>query len=64
MNASKIYESLLNIDAAIDNKFKNNINNDIIKAYIIYPILVDQNTDDLKSDIRPIAIKSAYRSIY
>jgi len=63
-NASKIYESLLNIDAAIDNKFKNNINNDIIKAYVIYPILVDQNTDDLKSDIRPIAIKSAYRSIY
>jgi GR25 family glycosyltransferase involved in LPS biosynthesis len=63
-NASKIYESLLNIDVAIDNKLKNNINNDIIKAYVIYPILVDQDTDKLKSDIRPIAIKSAYKSIY
>ena len=62
-NASKIYKSLLNIDVAIDNKFKNNINNDNMKAYVIYPILVDQNTDELKSDIRPIAIKSAYKSI-
>ena len=62
-NASKIYKSILNIDVAIDNKFKNNINNDILKAYVIYPILVDQNTDELKSDIRPIPIRSAYKSI-
>jgi GR25 family glycosyltransferase involved in LPS biosynthesis len=62
-NAKKIYDSLLNIDVAIDNKFKNNINNDTLKAYVIYPILVDQNTDELKSDIRPNAIKSVYKSI-
>jgi glycosyl transferase family 25 len=63
-NATKIYESLLNIDCAIDNKFKNNINNDTFKAYVIYPILVDQNTDELKSDIRPISIRSAYGSFF
>ena len=58
----KIYDSLLNIDVAIDNKFKNNINNDTLKAYVIYPILVDQNTDELNSDIKPNAIKSVYKS--
>ncbi len=61
-NAKKIYESLLDINVAIDNKFKNNISNDIIKAYVIYPILVDQNTDELKSDIRPNAITSVHKS--
>ena len=60
----KIYDSLLNIDVAIDNKFKNNINNDTLKAYVIYPILVDQNTAELKSDIRPNAIKSVYEANY
>ena len=63
-NAKKIYDSLLNIDVAIDNKFKNNINNDTLKAYVIYPILVDQNTAELKSDIRPNAIKSVYEANY
>ena len=61
-NAKKIYDSLLNIDVAIDNKFKNNINNDMLKAYVIYPILVDQNTDELNSDIKPNAFKSVYKS--
>ena len=62
-NAAKIYNSLLNINVAIDNKFKSNINKNIIKAYMIHPILVDQNTDELKSDIRPKSILSAFKSI-
>jgi glycosyl transferase family 25 len=61
-NAKKIYDSLLNINIAIDNKFKYNIDNKIIKAYVIYPILVDQNTVDLKSDIRPSTISSIFNS--
>ena len=62
-NAKKIYDSLLNIDFAIDNKFYNNINNDIIKVFVIYPILVDQNTNEIKSDIRPQNFESAYKTI-
>jgi glycosyl transferase family 25 len=56
--AEKIYKSLLHFNAAIDNKFKKNITDRTMKAYVIYPILVDQNNEELKSDIRPDSILS------
>ena len=58
-NAEKVYKSLLHVNAPIDIKLKDNINKGMIQAYVIYPILVDQNTDKLKSDIRPCAFISA-----
>ena len=57
-NINKIYESLLNIDCPIDRKFKNNIINNILIGYVIYPILVDQNIEELNSDIRPYNLKN------
>lgn len=56
-NANKILSNIINIDQAIDNKYKNIIDNNSIKAYVIYPTLVEQNTDDFKSEIRPNAYK-------
>jgi GR25 family glycosyltransferase involved in LPS biosynthesis len=56
-NANKILSNITNIDSAIDNKYKNIIDNNSIKAYVIYPTLVEQNTDDFKSEIRPNAYK-------
>jgi GR25 family glycosyltransferase involved in LPS biosynthesis len=56
-NANKILSNITNIDKAIDNKYKSIIDDKIIKAYVIYPTLVEQNTDDFKSEIRPNAYK-------
>lgn len=56
-NANKILSNITNIDQAIDNKYKSIIDDNSIKAYVIYPILVEQNTDDFKSEIRPNAYK-------
>ena len=56
-NANKILSNITNIDRAIDNKYKSIIDNNSIKAYVVYPILVKQNTDDFKSEIRPHAYK-------
>ena len=56
-NANKILSNITNIDSAIDNKYKSIIDNNNIKAYVIYPTLVEQNTDDFKSEIRPYAYK-------
>jgi GR25 family glycosyltransferase involved in LPS biosynthesis len=39
-NATKIYNHLLNLNLAIDNKYKELIKNKLINAYVIYPILV------------------------
>lgn len=51
-NALKIYNKLLNMDLAIDNKYKKLINNDELVAFTIYPILVDQEREKYKSLIR------------
>jgi GR25 family glycosyltransferase involved in LPS biosynthesis len=56
-NANKILSNITNIDQAIDNKYKTIIDANNIKAYVIYPTLVEQNTDDFKSEIRPNAYK-------
>jgi GR25 family glycosyltransferase involved in LPS biosynthesis len=56
-NANKILSNIINIDKAIDNKYKGIIHKNNIKAYVIYPTLVEQNTDDFKSEIRPYAYK-------
>lgn len=56
-NANKILLNITNIDQAIDNKYKSIIDNNSIKAFVIYPTLVEQNTDDFKSEIRPNAYK-------
>jgi GR25 family glycosyltransferase involved in LPS biosynthesis len=56
-NANKILSNITNIDQAIDNKYKTIIDANNIKAYVIYPTLVEQNTDDFKSEIRPHAYK-------
>ena len=56
-NANKILSNITNINQAIDNKYKSIIDDNSIKAYVIYPILVEQNTDDFKSEIRPNAYK-------
>lgn len=50
-NIKKIYNSLLNMDKAIDNKIKENIDTNILTALIIYPTVVDQN-DQINSTIR------------
>lgn len=42
-NIKKVYNSLLNMDKAIDNKIKENFNNKILNGLVIYPILVNQN---------------------
>lgn len=42
-NIKKIYNSLLNMDKAIDNKIKENFDNKILNGLVIYPILVNQN---------------------
>jgi len=42
-NINKIYNELLNIDLAIDNKYKKLIDNKILKGFVIYPILVNIN---------------------
>ena len=47
----QIYNSLLNMDKAIDNKIKENIDTNILTALIIYPTVVDQN-DQINSTIR------------
>lgn len=54
-SVEKIYNSLLNINIAIDNKLKYNIDNNILKGYVIYPILVSQNSSEFNSNIRPDA---------
>lgn len=51
-SAQKIYTSLLYIDIAIDNKFKYNIDNNILNGYVIYPVLVTQNSTEIISNIR------------
>jgi len=56
-NANKILSNITNIDQAIDNKYKTIIDDNSIKTYVIYPTLVEQNTDDFKSEIRPNAYK-------
>ena len=56
-NANKILSYIIKIDKPIDNKYKHIIDNNIIKAYVIYPILVEQNTNDFKSEIRPVAFR-------
>ena len=42
-NIKKIYNTLLNMDKAIDNKIKENFDNKILNGLVIYPILVNQN---------------------
>jgi GR25 family glycosyltransferase involved in LPS biosynthesis len=42
-NIKKIYNSLLNMDKAIDNKIKENFDNKILNGLVIYPNLVNQN---------------------
>jgi GR25 family glycosyltransferase involved in LPS biosynthesis len=47
---NKIYKNLLKINNAIDNKYKDLINNNILNAYIIYPVII--GLSDIKSTIR------------
>jgi glycosyl transferase family 25 len=42
-NINKIYDNLLNFNLAIDNKYKELINNNILNAYIIYPVIIGIN---------------------
>ena len=51
-NAKKIYNALLNMDAAIDNKYKKLFDDKILNSYVLYPILVDQKREEYKSAIR------------
>ena len=51
-SAEKIYNSILEITDPIDIKLVKNLNNNIIKGYVIYPNLVNQNRDIYPSDIR------------
>jgi GR25 family glycosyltransferase involved in LPS biosynthesis len=39
-NIDKIYRNLLTINYAIDNKYKDLINQNVLNAYIIYPVIV------------------------
>jgi GR25 family glycosyltransferase involved in LPS biosynthesis len=50
ININKIYENILTIDLAIDNKYTNLIISGKIKAYIIYPVIV--SISNIKSTIR------------
>jgi GR25 family glycosyltransferase involved in LPS biosynthesis len=51
-NAKKIYNKLLNMDLAIDNKFKKLIDDKELNGLTIYPILVDQERHEYESSIR------------
>jgi GR25 family glycosyltransferase involved in LPS biosynthesis len=45
-NAFKIYNHLLNLDLAIDNKYKSLISNNLLNGLVIYPILVNIINDE------------------
>jgi len=51
-NAEKIYNLILNMNKAIDNKYKELIDKKLLNAFTIYPILVDQNKGEINSLIR------------
>jgi len=51
-SAKKIYEKLLNMDESIDRKLKNLIDNNELKAFTIYPVLVDPGGHNFNSLIR------------
>lgn len=51
-HATKIYNKLLNMDLAIDNKFKKLIDIKEINGLTIYPILVNQQLETYNSTIR------------
>ena len=42
-NKNKILNLLINLDEAIDNKFKKLIDNNLLNAFVIYPVMVIQN---------------------
>lgn len=50
-NARKIYNLLLTMSLAIDNKFKTLLDMNLLKGYVVYPVLVDQQRTKLKSTI-------------
>jgi GR25 family glycosyltransferase involved in LPS biosynthesis len=45
-NAHKIYNNLLNLDLAIDNKYKYLIEHNFLNGYVIYPIIVNIINDE------------------
>jgi GR25 family glycosyltransferase involved in LPS biosynthesis len=51
-NAQKIYNLILNMDKAIDNKYKELIDKKLLNAFTIFPVLIEQNKGDINSLIR------------